>query len=285
MQAVQQWLQGLHDRVISNDYDRVVIVLGEEGDGKSTFILGAMEMWYRILGRCREGERPDPDRLLSHITFDSREEFKTQLLNSDPKDPVAAMDAAHILHNKEAMHGGQVDVEKTLLDIRIENFLVLLGYQDWSDIPDQLRSRRAKNVIHIPERGTVHGYGRASIDEKYKDGEWPEPDLKDTFPPLEGRELWEQFNEMDHERKKERLQDQQEADPDKVRWQAMAEMVVYLVKPWADQAGLSQTDAADVVGYSQTWVSDRCSEWEKGQLEPEMVERIPEPQHAAEVVA
>lgn len=278
MQAVKRWLERLHDDVISNDYDRVVIVLGEEGDGKSTFILGAMEMWYRILGRCPAGERPDADRILRHVTFDSRPEFKQQLLNSDSKDPLAVMDAAHILHNKEAMHGDQVDIEKTLLDIRFENFLIFLGYQDWSDVPDQLRRRRAKNVIHVPERGKIRGYGRQSIDTKYNEGEWPEADLQDTFPPLEGRELWERFNDLDAEQKRERLEDDTEPDAEDVEWQAKAEMAVYLVKPWSSN-GMTQGDAGDAVGYSQKWVSDRCKEWEKGELDARILQAIPEPQH------
>lgn len=285
MQAIYRWLQALHDDVISNDYDRVVIVLGGEGDGKSTFILGAIDLWYRVLGRCSEDERPDPDRILQHVTFDSRPEFKQQLLSSDSKDPLAVMDAAHILHNKEAMHGEQVDIEKTLLDIRFENFLIFLGYQDWGDVPDQLRRRRAKNVIQIPERGKIRGYGRDSIDEKYNTGDWPEPDLEDTFPSLEGRELWQRFNDLDAEQKRERLEDDTEPDPEQIEWQAKAEMAVYLHKPWNDSDGMTQSDAGDVVGYSRNWVSERCAEWEKGELEPDMIAAIPEPHHGGVMAA
>ncbi|WP_435125407.1 hypothetical protein [Halobaculum sp. D14] len=278
MDHIQQWLQTLHDRKISNDYDRIVIVLGEEGNGKSTFILGAMELWYQILGRCPADTHPDPDRLLDHVVFDDPQAFRQQVLDSDAKDPIAAMDAAHILHKKTAMHGEQIKTEKSLLDIRIENFLILLGYQDWADVPDQLQRRRAKNVLHIPRRGVVHGYSRQSMDEKYESGDWPDPDLVDTFPALDGRDLWAKFNEMDRERKEERLEEDQEPDAEDVAWQAKAEMAVYLVKPWSSD-GMTQGDAGSAVGYSQKWVSDRCQEWERGELEPELLQAIPEPQH------
>lgn len=278
MDRVQRWLEMLHDREISNDFDRLVVVLGEEGMGKSTFILEAMELWYQALGRTPDGERADPDRIVRHITFDSREEFKRQLLNSDKKDPIALMDAAHILHRKDAMVGGQKDIEKTLLDIRIENFLIFLGYQDWSDVPSQLQSRRAKNVLRIPKRGVVHGYSRQSMDERIEDGEWPDPDLRDTFPPLDG-DLWEQFNELDHERKRSRLETEEEQDPEDVEWQAKAEMALYLNKPWKDGGGVSQKDAGNVVGYSSAWVSERVQEWKNGNFESELFPGIPEPQH------
>jgi len=279
MDRIQRWLELLHDQKISNDFDRLVVVLGEEGMGKSTFILGAMEMWYRVLGRCGKTERPDPERIVGHITFDSRTEFKQQLLNSGKKDPIALMDAAHILHKKDAMVGDQKDIEKTLLDIRIENFLIFLGYQDWDDVPKQLQQRRAKNVLHIPKRGVVHGYSRQSMDDRLKDGEWPEPDLKDTFPALEGRELWEKFNEIDHERKRSRLDTEDEQDPEDVEWQAKAEMAVFLNKPWNDSGGVSQKEAGDIVGYSSAWVSERVQEWKKGNLEVDLLPGIPEPQH------
>lgn len=36
------------------------------------------------------------------------------------------------------------------------------------------------------------------------------------------------------------------------------------VKPWTDEAGVSQRDAASIVGYSEGWISDRVHEWRDG---------------------
>lgn len=264
MDRVERWLQNLHDQKITNDFDRIVIVLGEEGAGKSTFILGAMSIWYQVLGRAPVGERPDPERLLSHVVFDSREDFKQTLLDSSAKDPIAAMDAAHLLHNKEAMHGGQVDIEKTLLDIRIENYLIFLGYQDWSDVPKQLRTRRAKNVLHIPSRGTVHGYSRSSMDKREEQGEWPDPDLKDTFPPLDGTDLWEQFRANDHERKKNRLvADQEPSAEDAARREAMR------VAIRCKRMDMTHREVSKIVDYSKSWVGQVWGDWKDGEL-PEL---------------
>lgn len=204
MERFQRFLQRLYDNYITNNYDRIIPVIGVEGVGKSTLILQAIWLY-----EDHRGKDPDPVSVLNRVVFDSKDAFRQELLNANPGDPIAAMDAAHILYKKDAMDPGQKEVEKTLLDIRVENYVIFLGYQDWSDIPDQLQRRRAENVIRIPRRGIVEGYSRAQIDEKYANmdkNEWPDPALEDTFPSLEGTELWDRFSEMDAERKRRRLQ-------------------------------------------------------------------------------
>lgn len=209
MDRFRIFLEQLHDKYITNNFDRIIPVIGDESMGKSTLILEAIWMY-----EDHRGNNPDPDAVLDRVVFDSKEAFKQELLNAESGDPMAAMDAAHILYKKEAMNPDQIEVEKNLLDVRIENYVIFLGYQDWSDIPDQLQRRRAKNIIRIPQRGLLEGYNRSQIDQKYSKldkNEWPEPALRDTFPSLEGTELWERFKEVDAERKRERLKME---DPD-----------------------------------------------------------------------
>jgi len=203
LERVRKYLKQLYEQRIMKDWDRLVPVVGPEGAGKSTFILEAIWLYEEI-----RGHEPTPASVLDYVVFDDRDSFRDKLLAAEPGDPISVMDAAHVLYNKDVMQPDQIAVEKSLLDVRIENYVFFLGYQDWGDIPRTLRKRRSENAFYIPDRGYVQGFNRSQLDEKYKeldDNEWPDPALKDTFPSLEGTELWERFDEIDRERKRSRL--------------------------------------------------------------------------------
>lgn len=203
LERVQRALEYMYEHKILKDWDRIIPVVGHEGAGKSTFILEAI--WLYELVR---GHDPTPASVLDYVVYDDREAFRQKLLAANKGDPIAVMDAAHILHNLDVMMPDQKETQKSLLDIRIENYVIFLGYQDWGDIPKALRKRRAENAFYIPSRGYVYGYNRSQLDEKHKnldDDEWPDPALRDSFPSLEGTKLWKRFDEIDRERKRARL--------------------------------------------------------------------------------
>lgn len=208
MERYKRYLEKLYQHV-QNDWDRIIPIIGPEGVGKSTLILQSNWLWDDI-----RGKNPRPETVLDYVVFDDRDAFRQKLLSSSQTDPISVMDAAHVLFNKDVMKPDQIEVEKSLLDIRTENYVIFLGYQSWGDIPTQLRKRRAENAIYIPRRGYLKGFNRRQLDEKESmdEGEWPDPALRDTFPSLEGTRLWERFNEIDKQRKRSRLQTDEAAD-------------------------------------------------------------------------
>lgn len=223
MDRIQRFIEKLYDTKIQQDYDRIIPIVGDEGDGKSTLILEFLARY-----EAHRGNAIDAPSLLNYVIWDDKDAFTEFLQQADSGDPIAVMDAAHLMHKKEAMNPDQIETEKTLLDIRIENHTILLGYQDWGDIPDQLQRRRAKNVFRVPQRGVVHGYNRESLDEMYAGSadDWPEPDMEDVFPNLEGTEVWDRFTEIDKQRKLERLKDDDEETEDGVTPQEVAEAIL-----------------------------------------------------------
>jgi len=56
----------------------------------------------------------------------------------------------------------------------------------------------------------------------------------------------------------------EDEDSELSRQQAIA-IVLRAHKPWTDESGVSQADAADSVGYSAGWVCDRVREWRNGE--------------------
>ena len=209
MERYKRFLEKLHEHV-QRDWDRLIPVVGGEGAGKSTLILESIWLYEQI-----RGNDPTPESVLDYVVFDDRDAFREKLLGADQGDPIALMDAAHVLYNKDVMMPDQKETEKSLLDIRVENYVIFLGYQSWGDIPKQLRERRAKNVIRAPSRGTLKGYNRAQLDEKHHNldaQKWPDHALIDSFPSLEGTRVWQRFDEIDRERKRRRLQTDEESD-------------------------------------------------------------------------
>lgn len=206
METTRAFAEYLYEEKIKNEYDRIIPIVADESMGKSTFILQFMVIWRRVTGR-----EVDIDELLDQMIYE-RTGFKAAMVNYPPRTVVPVPDAARVFHKKEALDSDQVELEKDVLDVRAKENVFLLGYQDWDVMPTFLQRRRAKNVFRIPTRGTLWGYNRDSIDEKYDSGDWPEPDMTDSFPSLEGTELWRRYKDLDLTKKKERISESLEED-------------------------------------------------------------------------
>jgi len=200
LDASQRFLERLYEDRIRRNYDAVIPVIGDEGVGKSTYILQLMTMYQHI-----RGGDGSPESVLDKIVWGGREEFKESIANRPEGHVVCHMDAARVLFSKDAMVGEQREIQKDFLDMRMKNNVYFLGFQDWDIIPTMLKKRRAKFAFVIPDRGVVRGYNRDSLDRRYKDGKWPRQDMPDRFPSLDGTELWDRFEQLDLEKKRERI--------------------------------------------------------------------------------
>lgn len=213
MEKLERWLSMVKSRRLDREYDLMCPVVADEGDGKSTLILTLTGLWYKQ----QLGREVEPEDIFARIVWGGRDEFKQLAVDSSPKDIIAVPDAARVLYKRDAMDPDQRDLAKDLLDIRTHEYFFLLGFQWWKDIPTMLQERRAKQLLRIPagQRGVVHGYSRATLDEKDQMSdpkEWPEPDLVDTFPPLDGTKIWEKYQKLDKEQKRERIRPDDESD-------------------------------------------------------------------------
>jgi hypothetical protein len=197
MKKLIEFLKQVNERAVSDEFDRVIVIIADEGYGKSTLILEMMKIWSDIID-----EDLDTQDYINRMVY-TREEYKKALVEYPKKSVIPVPDAARVLYKKDAMVGEQKELEKDMLQSRIQENLVLLGFQDWDIIPTQLQKRRARNMIVIPRRGLIRGYSRESIDERYEEGEWPEADLKCGFPSLEGTDLWREYKRFDREKKLE----------------------------------------------------------------------------------
>lgn len=210
MKKVQRWLEKVYERRNTEELDTVVLVIGDEGAGKSTFMIQLKVLWKVITGQAENMAAVDSDEVLDEIVWGERDEFRDALEDRPPRTAVPVMDAAHALYRREATHPDEIEAEKDLLDSRFKEHLLPLGFQDFGDIPKILAERRAHFAFHLPfdqgpKKGLIRGYGRDALDERWDDGEWPEADLRDRFPSLEGTDLWREYKQRDRERKRARM--------------------------------------------------------------------------------
>jgi hypothetical protein len=144
--------------------------------------------------------------------------------------------------------------------------MILLGFQSWKRIGGEIKERRSKLAMKIPRRGLVRVYGREAMDERIDEGSWPSSTMTDQFPPLDGTDLWNEYQRIDEEKKRERLAGEANDDPEDARKEAQKKVAIRAVKPWAGRAhGMTQRDAAKLIDYSESWVSEVVRDWKEGE--------------------
>lgn len=280
---LQNFLEGVHENRIQENDDLVLLMVGDEGTGKSTAMLWATLLWQNIAGNGAT-----VDSVLDRVVFGAREDYKEMLLESDEGDIITVQDAPHVLFSKDAMVGDQKELEKAMFDMRIENYLVILGFQSWEVVPKDLRERRAGAAIRVyrsgGERGYMDIYSRRELNEKIRDHNphsWPDPSAHDRFSSLEGSDLWDAFNERDAEAKRERLESRKQISEKDARKQEHIKIALRMATPWDTERRVRVKEIAQFIDYSESWVYDRMEEWENGAYrdlvgEEDMVKRVTE---------
>jgi len=210
MKKYLTFIEKLHQRVLTQELDRIIPILADEGRGKSTLMV---ETIYHYESEIKERDMTDDD-ILDHVVWSDADELREKMVSLPRGSCIAVMDAARLLNRKEAMKDEQKELEKDLFDSRVFGHLLLLGFQSPQSVPDDMGTRRAKNLVRLPARGRLEGYSRQSMNEwDWRDTDnLPDPDLRDSFPSLDGTDLWDAFREADLEKKEERITPPEEDD-------------------------------------------------------------------------
>jgi hypothetical protein len=277
MKHLRKSLEAVYHHAIQREYDRIIPVVGDEGVGKSTLMLRMVLEWQDITGQFGDANP------LDQLVWGDRSAFKKQIIEGRKQSTIAVMDAARVLYKRDAMVGEQKDLQKSLLDSRFKENVILLGYQSWGDIPTTIQERRAKNAAFIPRRGQVEWYNRDQMDERCDEGRWPKPIFREGFRSLEGTAVWDEFKRLDRQKKEQRILGEEDYDPKEIRKREQTKFALRLVEPWNDLGGMPQTEAEQYIEYGQSWISKRVKEWERGHLQ--LDESIPQPASADPEVA
>lgn len=262
MKKLEGLIDAIYEERHENQLDTVLPVVADEGLGKSTLML---QLGLRYI-YARDGELPERDEFFDRICY-TRRDFSEMMATSDKQSLIMVPDAARILYSMDVAKSEQKELEKDLMDVRGLEYMILLGFQSWGRIGGEIKERRAKMALRIPRRGLVRAYNRDAMDTKLDTGDWPESTLTDKFPPLDGTGLWEEYQELDLERKRDRLGQDTRRQPDEVHRCEQQKFVISV----RETTGKSARDIANeyrAIDYSKSWVNDVIRDWNDGVIDP-----------------
>jgi hypothetical protein len=179
--------------------DRVLVVTGEEGLGKSNLILSMFDYWYKeLLGM-------DLNEDLIKYLASNKVEFVSALKDCSDNNHkyfmVAHDEAGKDLYARKAMSDFSSDLNILYMVIRGMNLYTILAIPSILDLDTFFRTRRVKSMVHFFEEGKYAYYSKKKIArlvphlKRMKDkNENPNPlavkeinpDFVETFEPYTG---------------------------------------------------------------------------------------------------
>lgn len=137
-------------QTLKQDDDFLVLGVGKEGVGKSTFMIQLA---------CAV----DPTFCLERILFNHKRLFS--LVRTLPKGSAILLDeGAIMLHAREASTKGNIQVSKVLMMARQRCLAVFIAIPSFWDADSFIRRHRARALIEVTERGKAKFITRKGID-------------------------------------------------------------------------------------------------------------------------
>jgi len=180
-------IRGNLDRVKNNylkkDRDFILVVDGEEGEGKTTLAYSC----------CKY---VDPTFNAERIAYDQNQ-FKQLVQKSSIGQAILIDEGGWMLFSREAMTRMNKEIVKILMAIRMKNLFVVICIPSFWKIDEYIRNHRARALFRVPCRGRVMIYGRRKLRRAFKNKKthrWkiPGKPAKDSFKKLTGKE-WEEY--------------------------------------------------------------------------------------------
>lgn len=143
--------------VRSKDKDRVSVITGYEGTGKSNLMLWMFTIWNELLGNQIDE---------SYITYigDNRITF-IKGLNSVPRYGMVAHDeAGKDLYSRKSMSSFNTDLNMAYMVIRGSNLHTILIIPNLLDLDTFFRKRRVKCLYHVFDTGVYAYFSRVRLN-------------------------------------------------------------------------------------------------------------------------
>lgn len=177
----------------SKNKDRVTLITGYEGTGKSNLMLHMFEIWLKLIGENNQKE------YIKYIG-DNQKTFITGLTKSPKYFMVVHDEAAKDLYGRSAMSSFSKDLNVAYQIIRGANLHTVLIIPSILDLDSFFRKRRVTQMYHVYSEGKVAYFTKSRIrkllprlSNASKYNEDPNvmdmgvaPLFTDTFPLYEG---------------------------------------------------------------------------------------------------
>jgi hypothetical protein len=176
----------------SKDQDRVSVITGYEGRGKSSLALHMFEYWYSLLNIHIEEQ-------LLHFFSDNQKGFVTALNNAPKYYMVVHDEAGKDLYTRNAMSTFTKDLNVAYQVIRGSNLHTILILPHILDLESFFRKRRVTQMFYVYKTGKVAYYTKKRLRQimpnllkSAQNSEDPDPLscgsplFLDTFPKYTG---------------------------------------------------------------------------------------------------
>jgi energy-coupling factor transporter ATP-binding protein EcfA2 len=247
------------------DEGAIYLVLGPPGAGKTAFALDVSRAWAAVTGGT----------ILANLAWDGADHTVTdsedmlERMSSTPGQVLQLIDEA-----------GQSLTSRGAEQAITNEFVKDLKYVRKQLEGDEFPKRGSVLLVGHTEKGTAAEIRRLASGAFVKParGEPGRVIFKESEGGVDGFEQVAEYRGVtdtrerfdEHEASSFRVvqDDDEEADaidPDAVRRDEAVRTALRAVKPWSDEDGMSQADAAELVEYSGSWVGDRVREWRRGE--------------------
>lgn len=257
---LEQNLVKMEKELVQNkNKDFVILVVGQPGTSKSSLSL-MMQLALR-----------------DNVNFDDMAFTHSQYMQATKngrKNKVIQYDEGRdSFYKRRAMSSSNTDALDMLNQYRFKNHVHIINFQNLTDMEIDLVYKRCHAVIRTPQQGMFHFYSQSKarkidVDKHKRVVDWPSPDFTGRFPdPAEEYgELWEKYQQVNEEKLKEADSEEDEEGTD---WEGkFRRFRMKTAKGLVEHLGLSQQDAAEVVGVDQSTYSKWKSEENLSNIPP-----------------
>jgi glycosyltransferase involved in cell wall biosynthesis len=138
----------------SADRDRVTIITGYEGTGKSNLLLHAYKIWYEMIGLAKP-----PIKFLA----DNKVNFVVALKDAERYYLVAHDEAGKDLYSRKSMSSFSTDMNQAYMVIRGKNLHTILVIPNILDLDSFFRKRRVTGMFFVYSTGRYAYYTKSQI--------------------------------------------------------------------------------------------------------------------------
>lgn len=155
MQRMIKVLSVVYDKLHFHKWDNCLIVVGDEGTGKTNFVLDLMDVWYKK----KYGEvKPE---LINRLGMSSSKfAYALKIAN---KGDLVDYDESGELSNKRQLNNFNYLITSSYQVIRNENLFTVLTIPDLFELNPFFTKRRARGLVCVYARGKLAYWNRPSL--------------------------------------------------------------------------------------------------------------------------
>jgi len=173
---------------MQDDYDYLLIIVGDTGSGKSRFALNLLETWYRVIL-----QKPVTEDMISHINQDYKK-WLLKFKDMGPFDMNIYDEGSRDLNSLNFMTRISKDINKLFDTCRSKRFFSVIILPTFFRLNKALREDRLRGLVWINKRGSYRFYTKVGIQylngynekRKIKNMWLARPFYTNTYPDYNG---------------------------------------------------------------------------------------------------